>query len=147
MGLCQLTASGAFLGMDSLLASLLIGPFLQNWRKRAQFALLFGLSDWGATIVGASLPHVPPAPPEIVLYVVAVLLIALAARRSRRWLLVMPAFFSLDNLAAGWPSACAPALGVGSGVAAIVGLACGSILGRSFLVCVRYFRAVTWAWR
>jgi hypothetical protein len=127
----------AFLASDSFVAALIVGPFLQSWRGRVSLAFLFALCDGGATIIGASWGHALPTPLEIFLYLIAVPLIAFAARRSRRWLFGMPALLSLDNLASALPGASAPVLALGSGIAAMVGLMLGWLLGRGFHMSVR----------
>jgi hypothetical protein len=109
--------------------------------------LLFGMCDGAATLVGVSLPHAPPTPPAILLYLVAVPLVALAARRSRRWLFVMPALLGLDNLAVALPAASAPVLAFDSGLAAMVGLTLGWLLGRGILMSVTTFTEASWASR
>jgi hypothetical protein len=117
------------LGFDSLLAGLAVGPIRSSWRGWAVFALLFGVCDGAATLLGAALPHVVPEPPAAALYLIAVALIIQGARRSRAWLYAMPVLFSLGNLAAGSASSNALGLALSSAVMAGIGLPLGG-LGR-----------------
>ena len=117
------------LGFDSLLAGLAIGPILSSRRGWAVFALLFGVCDGAATLLGAAVPHLMPEPPIAALYLIAVALIIQGARRSRVWLYAMPVLFSLDNLAAGGAASDALGLALSSAAMAGMGLALGG-LGR-----------------
>jgi hypothetical protein len=118
-----------FPGFDSFLAGLAIGPMVSYWSALARFAVLFGLCDGLATLLGAAAAHFVLELPAAALYLLGVALVILAARRSRAWLYAMQILFSLDNLAAGGPASDAPALALSSAATAAVGLAPGA-LGR-----------------
>ena len=126
--LCEFLSPVVLLGSDSLFAGLAVGPILASWRARAVYALLFGVCDGMATLLGAAVPHRMPQLPAILLYLFAVALIIQCARRSRASLYALPLLFSLDNLAAGNSMAAAPALAMGSAVMAGIGLVLG-VLG------------------
>jgi hypothetical protein len=124
---CEILPSVVLLGSDSLLAGLAIGPILGSWRARAAYAVLFGVGDSAATLLGAMAPHGVPEPPAFLLYLGAAALVVQGARRDRAWLYALPALFCLDNLAAGNPAADAPGLGLGSAAMAGLGLALGGL--------------------
>ena len=126
----SLSMAAGLLSSDSFVAGLILGPFLQDWRKRTLLAFLFAACDGAATLIGAVWSLAAPAPHAIVLYLVAVPAIAVAAVRSRRWLFVLPALLGLDNLIAGLPAETAPVLALASGLAALSGLTAGRCLGR-----------------
>lgn len=115
------------LGFDSLIAGLMIGPALSLWRDRALFALLFGICDGAATLLGAVVPHFVPEPPAVLLYLLAIPLVILGAWRSRGWLYATPVLFSLDNFAASSAASDAPGLALGSAAMAAAGLALGGL--------------------
>jgi hypothetical protein len=117
------------LGFDSLLAGLAIGPILSSWRGRAVFALLIGVCDGAATLLGAAVPHLVPELPSAALYLIAVALIIRGAQRSRTWLYAIPVLFSLDNVAFGSAPSDALGLALSSAAMACLGLALGG-LGR-----------------
>ena len=122
----ELLQATFLLGFDSFLAGLAIGPIVSSWSARAWLVGLFGLCDGVATLLGAAGPHLVPEPPAAALYLLGVVLVILAARRSRAWLYAMPVLFSLDNFAAAGPASDAPALAVSSAAMAALGLALGA---------------------
>ena len=124
----EISAAGLLLGTDSLFAGLAMGLWVGS-RARAAYALLFGVCDGAATVLGSIIPHQAPELPAILVYLVAAGVLALGSRRNRLWLWALPVLFSLDNLAAGYPVAEAPALAIGSAAMAGLGLAFGG-LGR-----------------
>lgn len=117
------------LSFDSFLAGIVLGSIILCWRGRGWCVVLFGVCDGLATLLGAAVPHQLPGPPTAALYLLGVVLIIQAARRSRAWLYAMPFLLSLDNFAAGGTAADAPALALSSAAMAAVGLALGG-LGR-----------------
>ena len=124
-------------GFDSLIAGLMIGPALSSWRDRVLLVLLFGVCDGSATLLGAAVPHFVPEPPAVLIYLLAVALVILGARRGRVWLYAIPVLFSIDNLAAGSAASDAPGLALGSAAMAAAGLALGGLcaaqrVGRSW---------------
>jgi hypothetical protein len=125
----ELVFAAFLLGFDSFLAGLAIGPILSSWSARAWIVGLFGLCDGLALLLGTAGLHLVPEPPAAALYLLGVVLVILAARRSRAWLYAMPVLFSLDNLAAAGSASDAPALAVSSSAMAAAGLALGA-LGR-----------------
>ena len=116
------------LGLDSLVGGLLIGPLPQRWRDRVGLAVLFGVCDGAGSFVGGTLPHAFPEIPDILLYGVAVVLVGLAARHSRHWLLASPFILALDNLATGAPATAVPTLAVSSGMLALAGMTASAYL-------------------
>jgi hypothetical protein len=129
----EIPAAVVLLGSDSLVAGLAIGPWVASWRAGAAYALLFGVSDGMATVLGATIPHRVPEPPAILIYLVAVGVFARGARHSRLWLCVLPVLVSLDNLAAGRPASGAVALALSSALMAALGMALGG-LGRRLAI-------------
>jgi hypothetical protein len=125
----ELVLAAFLLGFDSFLAGLAIGPILSSWSARAWIVGLFGLCDSLASLLGTAAPHLVPELPAAALYLLGVVLVILAAQRSRAWLYAMPVLFSLDNLAAAGSASDAPALAVSSSAMAAAGLALGA-LGR-----------------
>jgi hypothetical protein len=125
----ELVLVAFLLGFDSFLAGLAIGPILPSWSARAWIVGLFGLCDGLASLLGTAVPHLVPELPAAALYLLGVVLVILAAQRSRAWLYAMPVLFSLDNLAAAGPACNAPGLAVSSAAMAAAGLALGA-LGR-----------------
>jgi hypothetical protein len=122
----ELVLAAFLLGFDSFLAGLAIGAILSSWSARAWIVGLFGLCDGLASLLGAAAPYFVPEPPAAALYVLGVVLVILAARRSRAWLYAMPILFSLDNVAGGALASDAPALAVSSAAMAAAGLALGA---------------------
>jgi hypothetical protein len=110
------------LGLDSFIGGLLVGPVLTRWRDRLGLAALFGVCDGVASLVGGMLPHTFPDIPQALVYGLAVVLVGLAGRRSRSWLLASPLVLALDNLATGAPAAAVPAIAGSSGLLALVGM-------------------------
>jgi putative Mn2+ efflux pump MntP len=117
------------LGLDSLFAGIAIGPVMLSNRDRALFAVLFGVSDGLATLLGVLGPRHFPEAPAAALYLLGVLLIVQGARHSRTWLIATPLLLGLDNLAVGGTVADVPVLAMSSTVMAAVGMALGT-LGR-----------------
>lgn len=125
----QILPAVVLFGSDSLLAGLALGPILASWRARAAYAMLFGVCDGVATLLGAMVPHRVPEPPAVLFYLVAAALLIRGARRDPAWLYALPVLFSLDNFAASNSAADAPGLALGSAAMAGLGLALGG-LGR-----------------
>jgi hypothetical protein len=117
------------LGFDSLLAGIAIGSIILSNRDRALFAVMFGVCDGLATLLGILLPHRFPEAPSAALYLLGVLLIVQGARHSRTWLVATPLLLGLDNFAVGGTVADVPLLALSSAVMAAVGIALGT-LGR-----------------
>src|SRR5689334_5369520 len=99
----MLIAQILFFSLDSLVAGLLTGIVVRRWRWRVVFAASLGLCDGIGTLCGALMPHVLPGLPDLGLYALSVILVALAARQSILWLLLMPILFGIDNLSSGAP--------------------------------------------
>jgi putative Mn2+ efflux pump MntP len=116
------TAQALLFSLDSLVAGLLTGIVVRHWRWRIVLAALFGVCDGIGTICGAMMPHVLPSLPDLGLYALLVTLVALAARRSMSWLLLMPLLLSIDNLSSGAPIDTAPASVIVSAVVALFGM-------------------------
>ena len=129
----EISSAFVLLGSDSLVAGLAIGPFLTSRRAAVVYALSFGVCDGLGTVFGSTAPHCIPEPPAILTYLAAAALLAQAARGSRLWLSALPALFSLDNLAAGYPAADAPGLALSSTAMAGLGLALSG-LGRRLTI-------------
>jgi len=123
----EFLAAIVLLGSDSVVAGLAIGPFVTSWRAGAAYALLFGVCDGVATVLGSMIPHRVPEPPELLIYLAAACLLAAGIRHSRAWLWALPMLFSLDNLVAGYPAVDAPQLALGSAAMAGLGLALGGV--------------------
>jgi hypothetical protein len=127
----------SLLGLDSFVASLLIGPMLASRWKRAGLAATFGLCDGLASVAGAAAPHVP-TPPEVLVYAGIVVIVALAARVGAVWLLLVPCILAIDNLASGAPASDAPLLAISSAIAAFAGMAASGVtwsIGRPLSEC------------
>jgi hypothetical protein len=112
-------------GFDSLLAGIAIGPIIVFYRNRLLFALLFGVCDGLATLLGALAPHRLPGAPAAELYLLAVLLIIQGSRHGRTWLLALPLLLAFDNFAVGGTIADVPLLALSSAAMAAVGMALG----------------------
>jgi putative Mn2+ efflux pump MntP len=103
--------NGVLLSLDSLLASLAMGPLLASWRQRWGLAALFGGCDALAVCAGAAWGRndwaLALASPLAALYALALGVCCLAAacgnqrRAKARWVFVLPVLLSLDNLAYG----------------------------------------------
>ena len=135
------------LGLDSFVAGLLIGPLLRSRQHRALLAGAFGICDGLGTWVGALLPHSLPDTPDVAFYALAALAVVIAARRSARWLAVVPALLALDNLMAGAPAASALALAVSSGLMAWAGMTlsgCGWLSLRHLLARIEAPNSHSW---
>jgi putative Mn2+ efflux pump MntP len=117
------------LGFDSLLAGIATGSIILSNRGRALFAVMFGVCDGLATLLGILLPHSFPEAPSAALYLLGVLLIVQSARHSRAWLVATPLLLGLDNFAVGGTVADVPVLALSSAAMAAIGIALGT-LGR-----------------
>ena len=114
-------------GFDSLLAGIAIGSILVFYRNCLLFALLFGVCDGLATLLGSLAPHRLPGAPAAALYLLAVLLIIQGSRHSRTWLLALPLLLAFDNFAVGGAIADVPLLALSSAAMAAVGMALGGV--------------------
>jgi hypothetical protein len=97
------------------------------YRNRLLFALLFGVCDGLATLLGSLAPHRLPGAPAAALYLLAVLLIIQGSRHSRTWLLALPLLLAFDNFAVGGAIADVPLLALSSAAMAAVGMALGGV--------------------
>ncbi len=129
------------LGFDSLLAGTAIGSVILSNRDRALFAVIFGICDGLATLIGILLPYHFPAAPSAILYLLGVLLIIRGARHSRTCLVATPLLLGLDNFAVGGTFAQVPVLALSSFGMAAVGIALG-MLGRGMAGRVWAIKAV-----
>jgi hypothetical protein len=118
--------SAVLLGLDSLFAGIIIGPLLTHRRSLVYCALIFGLSDGLACLLGSVIPHPTPGLPGLVIYLVCAVLFVQGARQSRTWLYALPVVLSVDNLAAGGSIPDAPAVALISAGMAAVGLVTGA---------------------
>jgi hypothetical protein len=116
------TAQTLLFSLDSLVAGLLSGGILKHWRWRILLAASFGVFDGAGTVCGALMAHALPGLPDVGLYALMVILVALAARRSMSWLLLMPLLLALDNLSSGAPIDTVPASAIVSAVFALFGM-------------------------
>ncbi len=121
----------AALGLDSFLACLVIGARSVPWRDRVRLALAFGGWDAMATLAGSLWPHRSVELSAIVAWALWAFLLCRIARPSRRFLYLLPALLSLDNLFAGSPASMAPAIAVSSASMALCGLCLGSVWWRT----------------
>jgi hypothetical protein len=121
----------AALGLDSFLACLVIGTRPVPWRDRVRLAIAFGVWDAMATLVGSLWLHHSVGLSVILTWALWAFLLCRMARRSRRFLYLLPALLSLDNLFAGSPASMAPAIAVSSASMALCGLFLGSVCWRT----------------
>jgi hypothetical protein len=119
-------SSAVLLGLDSLFVGMIIGPLLTRRRSLVYCALMFGLSDGLACLLGSLIPHPTPGLPALVIYLVCAALFVQGARRSRIWLYAIPVVLSIDNLAAGGSIPDAPAVALISAGMAAIGLVTGA---------------------
>jgi hypothetical protein len=126
----NIPASIFVLGLDGGLCCLVIGVTSLAWSSRLKLALAFGVWDAGASSVSVAFGPMLPAPRTVAVWLCCAVLLGLAARRDRRWIHVLPAVLSLDNLAAGGALGHAIADGVSSATLALLGLSVGAILYR-----------------
>ncbi|MEX3936339.1 hypothetical protein AB4Y32_31915 [Paraburkholderia phymatum] len=120
------------LGLDSGLCCLIVGITALPWSTRLKLALAFGIWDMCGSLAGAVCCDMVPAPPALAIWLCCAVLLGLAARVGVRWINVLPAVLSLDNLAAGAGVNDAIADGVSSATLALLGLSVGAILFRLF---------------
>jgi putative Mn2+ efflux pump MntP len=135
------------LGIDSLVVSVAIAPLFTSRSTRVALALLFGVCDGAATLVGAALGVRFSGPfagdlASILLaaYGLYILLVVCWGQRTlARWpAWVMPVLFSLDNLAYGIKMRNAGhdlvqealVLAVSSALMSMIGLALGAMLAK-----------------
>jgi hypothetical protein len=83
---------------------------------------LFGICDGIGTVCGALVPHALPTLPDLGLYAICVIVVALAARRSAWWLWLMPVLLGIDNLSLGASIGMAPASAIASAAIALSGM-------------------------
>jgi putative Mn2+ efflux pump MntP len=123
----ELLQTACSVGFDSLLAGVAFGPIIPSNRARALFALLFGVCDGLATLIGALSVHRLPEAPSATLYLVGVLLITQGVRHSRKWLVAMPILLGVDNLVVGGTLADVPVFALGSAAMAAIGIVLGTL--------------------
>jgi|SRR5277367_4886597 len=121
----------AALGLDSFLACLVIGARSAPSREPVRLAIAFGVWDAMATLVGSLWPHRSVELSVILTWALWAFLLCRMARPSRRFLYLLPALLSLDNLFAGSSASMAPAIAVSSASMALCGLFLGSICWRT----------------
>src|ERR1700690_3640682 len=92
------------LGLERFLACLVIGTCSARWRDRVGLALAFGGCDAMATLAGSLWPHPSLELSAIMLWALCAFLVCRIALPSRRFLYLLPALLSLDNLFAGSPA-------------------------------------------
>lgn len=122
-------------GLDSLLASLIVGSLLRSWRERFGLALAFGVFDSAAALAGPLWPRHMPEPPALAVYLLCAILLAAGARYSRVLFYLLPLALSIDNLFGEAPAS-ALTLGVGSALLSLLGLSLGAF-GRSMFLASR----------
>ncbi|HXZ42851.1 MAG TPA: hypothetical protein VEG68_19085 [Terriglobales bacterium] len=116
-------------GLDSLLASLIVGSLLRSWRERFGFALAFGAFDSAAALAGPLWPRHMPEPPAFAAYLLCAVLLAAGARCNRALFYLLPLVLSVDSLYAGAPGN-ALTLGADSALLSLLGLSL-TAFGRS----------------
>ncbi|HTA23100.1 MAG TPA: hypothetical protein VK763_06175 [Terriglobales bacterium] len=121
------------LGLDSLLAGLLLGSFMRSWRERFSLAMSFGACDAAATLAGSVWPHRIATPSTFVTYLVCALLLAAAARYKRALFYLLPLVLSIDNLFGGVPASSALMAGAESTLMALLGLSLATSSRNLFL--------------
>ncbi|CAD6514450.1 hypothetical protein ACFQ3P_04610 [Paraburkholderia sabiae] len=118
-------------GWDSLFAGAVLGFAISRWRGRLAMAVLFGVCDGGATLLGDVVSHraidMPDAAPFIFLFIV----LALAIRGRRNWLWMSPLLFSVDNFFSMAPPGDVPWLTCSSAFLAWTGLSLSGLLMRT----------------
>jgi hypothetical protein len=118
----------ASLGIDSFVASLVIGAYGVSRRDAWRCAVAFGACDAAASLAGALWsPQIPEAA-ALGVYLLCPLLLVRASRSRPLLLYGLPLLLSLDNLYGGTPAAMAPALGASSAVMALLGLGLASFV-------------------
>jgi len=68
------------------------------------------------------MPHALPTLSNVFLYGLCVILVALAARRSVLWLLLLPFLLAVDNLSSGVSMDTAPVMAAASAGLALIGM-------------------------
>jgi hypothetical protein len=121
------------LSFDSFAAGLVIGSYALSSRDRFRIAIMFGVCDAAATLVGSLWLHRSAEPHALAVYLICVLLLAASTRARRALLYCLPALLSVDNLFGGVPASLAPALGGSSALMALLGLSLAA-LGRDLFV-------------
>lgn len=111
-----------YLSFDSFLAGIAIGSFRLSANLRAALVAAFAACDGLATIIGANVHLRVPDLPWFSVYLMAALLLLIAAKHSRAVLFALPVLFSLDNFVAGAPVASAVLMGAGSAGMAALGI-------------------------
>jgi len=119
-------------GLDSLLASLIVGSLLRSWRERFGFALAFGAFDSAAALAGPLWPRHMPQPPAFAAYLMCVVVLAVGARYNRALCYLLPLLLGVDNLFGGAPAS-ALSLGADSALLSLLGLSLAAF-GRSIFL-------------
>jgi hypothetical protein len=123
-----MTASWFDLSLDSFLCCLAIGTLALSSGEKLRLAMAFGACDALASFLGAILPHALPAPPTLPIYLVACLLLGLAARYSRTLLYALPVLLGIDNFFESAGPESVLAAGLGSAALALGGLTLGGLV-------------------
>jgi hypothetical protein len=111
-----------WLGLDSLLAGLVLSSRQLSWRESSALAVAFGTCDASASAFSPILTSAAPHLLWMAVYLLAVLLVGYMARASRLALVVLPLGLSVDNLFGHSASGDALLSGLSSGLLALLGL-------------------------
>jgi hypothetical protein len=117
------------LGLDSLIAALVLVPWFPTWPRRCRVAAMLGLADGVATLVRDLSSGVLPE--WALLLSIVLILGALLLVRPPQWLdWALSVCLSVDNLMSADPPAIAPLLGIASASMAMLGFVLGAGFGR-----------------